>query len=58
MVGIVTDNGSDVRAATDNHPAFGVRLHCLAHGLNLTVQNGAGLWSTEKMASTMGKVDT
>lgn len=48
VVGIVTDNGSDVRSATSDCSILGVRLHCLAHGLNLAVQNGLGLWPKKK----------
>lgn len=43
-----TDNGSDMRAAASTERLFGVRLHCMAHALNLTVQRGLCLWPKQK----------
>lgn len=43
-----TDNGSDMRKATQYMKIFGVRLHCIAHGLNLVVQNSLNLWLKTK----------
>ncbi|CAF4024027.1 unnamed protein product [Adineta steineri] len=48
IVAIVTDNGSDIRAATQHSNTFGIRLHCLCHGLNLVVKNGLYLWKVDK----------
>ena len=39
-----TDNGSDVRKATQYMDVFGIRLHCIAHGLNLVIQKSLNLW--------------
>lgn len=39
-----TDNGSDIKNATRLSRVFGVRFHCLAHGLNLVVHKALGLW--------------
>jgi hAT family C-terminal dimerisation region len=47
-----TDNGSDMRKATQYMDIFGIRLHCVAHGLNLVVQKSLNLWPrTNSMAS-------
>jgi hypothetical protein len=46
-----TDNGCDIRKATQYMNVFGVRLHCIAHGLNLVVQKSLNLWP--KMKSMM-----
>jgi hypothetical protein len=48
VLAIVSDNGSDIRAATQEPSVFGVRLYCLCHGLNSTIQNALGLWKKEK----------
>jgi hypothetical protein len=45
---ITTDNGSDIRAATENEPQFGIRISCILHNLNLTVQNGLWLFTVPK----------
>lgn len=55
-----TDNGADMRKATQIMTVFGVRLHCVAHGLNLTVQKSLNLWpkpkrQTKELASTSAK---
>ena len=39
-----TDNGADMRKATQMMTVFDVLLHCAAHGLNLTVQKSLNLW--------------
>ncbi|CAF1303921.1 unnamed protein product [Rotaria sp. Silwood1] len=39
---LTTDNGSDIRLASQNKFKFGTRISCLTHVLNLVVQNG--LW--------------
>ena len=44
----VTDNGSNVRAASSEIRSFGIRFHCLAHALNLTIHNGLRLWPKNK----------
>ena len=44
----VTDNGSNVQAASSQIRLFGVRFHCLAHALNLTIHNGVHLWPKNK----------
>ncbi|CAM2730347.1 unnamed protein product, partial [Rotaria socialis] len=48
IVAIVSDNGGDMHFATQYPEMFGVRLHCLAHALNLTVTNGLQLWKKGK----------
>ncbi len=48
VVAIVSDNGSDMRLATQHPEIFGIRLYCFAHGLNLTVTNGLQLWKKEE----------
>ncbi|CAF3754519.1 unnamed protein product [Rotaria sp. Silwood1] len=52
IVAIVTDNGRDMRAATQQSKMFGLRLYCLCHGLNLTVKNGLHLWKDNKKQDT------
>ncbi|CAF3159172.1 unnamed protein product, partial [Rotaria sp. Silwood2] len=46
---IVSDNGRDIKKAT-NDIKPGLRISCIAHNINLVVQNGLGLWekSTKK----------
>ncbi|CAF0917002.1 unnamed protein product [Adineta steineri] len=41
--GITTDNGSDIKAATEKGP-FGPRCSCIAHTLNLIVNHGMCIW--------------
>ena len=48
MVAIVSDNGSDMRMATQQPEMFGIRLYCLTHGLNVTLQNGLQLWKKKE----------
>ncbi|CAF1582881.1 unnamed protein product, partial [Didymodactylos carnosus] len=48
-----TDNGSNIKAATGQIRFFGVRFHCLAHALNLTIHKGLHLWP-KKTKSTTG----
>ena len=43
-----TDNGSDIKLATRLSRVFGVRYHCIAHGLNLIVHKALGLWPKKK----------
>jgi hypothetical protein len=43
-----TDNGSNIKAATGLSSLFGIRYHCLAHGLNLTIHKGLHLWPTKQ----------
>ncbi|CAF4876508.1 unnamed protein product, partial [Rotaria sp. Silwood1] len=52
IVAFVTDNGSDMRAATQRSKIFGIRLYCLCHGLNLTIKNGLHLWKDHKEQDT------
>ena len=51
-----TDNGSNVKAATTSIQLFGVRFHCLAHALNLTIHNGLRLWPKKPSASIKTKL--
>ena len=53
IVATVSDNGNDMRAATQQLNNFGVRLYCLCHGLNLTVKNGLQLWKKEDNKQNM-----
>jgi hypothetical protein len=39
---VTTDNGSDIRSASQNNPKFRIRISCFLHILNLVVRNG--LW--------------
>ncbi|CAF4987944.1 unnamed protein product, partial [Rotaria sp. Silwood1] len=39
---LTTDNGSDIRLASQNKSKFGIRISCFLHILNLVVRNG--LW--------------
>lgn len=52
IIATTTDNGSNVKAATTLARLFGVRFHCLAHALNLTIHNGLRLWPKKASAST------
>ncbi|CAF1462295.1 unnamed protein product [Adineta ricciae] len=45
IVATTTDNGSNVKAATSQVRLFGIRLHCMAHALNLTIHKGLHLWA-------------
>ena len=47
-----TDNGSDMRKATQCMDIFGIRLHCIAHGLNLVVQKSLNLWPRTKSVAS------
>ena len=47
-----TENGADMRKATQMTDVFGVRLHCAAHGLNLVVQKSLNLWPKSKRKTT------
>jgi len=47
-----TDNGSDIKNATGLSRIFGVRFHCIAHGLNLIVHKALGLWPKKKKQVT------
>ena len=49
IVASVTDNGSNMKAAFSQIRSFGVRFHCLAHALNLTIHNGLHLWPKNKL---------
>lgn len=44
IVATFTDDGADIRAAIQHAKKFGIRLHCIWHGLNLIVKNGFQLW--------------
>jgi hypothetical protein len=46
---ITTDNGSDIRAATQNKSRFGIRISCYLHNFNLIVQNGLWLFRIPKI---------
>jgi hypothetical protein len=48
IVATVTDNGADMRPATQHSEVFGVRLYSMAHGLNLAVQKGLQLWKKKE----------
>jgi hypothetical protein len=43
-----TDNGSNIKAATGLSSLFGIRYHCLAHGLKSTIHKGLHLWPTKQ----------
>jgi hypothetical protein len=47
-----TDNGSNVKAATEQIRLFGVRFHCFAHALNLTIHKGLRLWPKKTVTTT------
>lgn len=47
IVATITDNGHDIRLATQQQQIFGIRLYCTAHGLNLTVKQALGLWKKQ-----------
>lgn len=44
IIATTTDNGANVKAAIGQSKLFGIRLHCLAHALNLTIHKGLCLW--------------
>ncbi|CAF4506038.1 unnamed protein product [Rotaria socialis] len=48
IIATTSDNGSDIRLATQQRHIFGMRLYCTAHGLNLTVKKGLGLWERKR----------
>jgi hypothetical protein len=52
VITTTTDNGADMKKATDLLRLFGVRFHCMAHALNLTVQKGLSLWPKKKNSET------
>ena len=45
---LTTDNGSDIRSASQNRSKFGIRMSCLLHVLNLIVRNGLWLFNIPK----------
>ena len=53
-----TDNGADMKKATELLSVFGVRSHCMAHALNLTVQKGLCLWPKKKTPTTQPSATT
>jgi hypothetical protein len=44
---ITTDSGPDIKCATTNVAAFGIRISCCAHNFNLIVQNALWLFKTK-----------
>lgn len=52
IVAVVTDNGKDMRAAMAHSSIPGVWINCLAHSMNLIVQNGLSLWPKKKKKTT------
>ena len=44
---ITTDSGPDIKCATTNVAAFGFRVSCCAHNLNLVVKNALWLFKTK-----------
>jgi hypothetical protein len=50
VIASTTDNGSNVKAAASQIRLFGVRFHCLAHALNLTIHKGLRLWPKKESA--------
>ncbi|CAF1202668.1 unnamed protein product [Adineta ricciae] len=55
IIASTTDNGSNVKAATSQTSLFGIRFHCMAHALNLTIHKGLSLWP--KKSSTLKKTN-
>jgi hypothetical protein len=51
IVASTTDNGLNVKAATSEVRSFGVRFHCMAHALNLTIHKGLRLWPKKKSST-------
>jgi hypothetical protein len=47
IASITTDNARDIKKAAHDG-GFGKSLGCISHILNLIVQNGLALWSTER----------
>jgi hypothetical protein len=48
IVGITTDNGADIKAATTDLWPQSSRMSCIAHSINLVVQKGFNLWNHGK----------
>ena len=48
VITTTTDNGADMKKATELLRLFGVRFHCMAHALNLTEQKALCLWPKKK----------
>lgn len=44
----VTDNGANIKAASNGIHCFGIRFHCMAHALNLVIHKGLRLWPKKK----------
>ena len=49
IISTTTDNGSNIRLATTKRSIFGIRIHCFAHALNLTIVNGLRLWKKKNV---------
>ncbi|CAF2388842.1 unnamed protein product [Rotaria sp. Silwood2] len=45
---ITTDNGSDIRSATQRLSKFGIKVSCILHNFNLITQNGLWLFKIPK----------
>lgn len=48
---ITTDNGSNIRLATNGRSLFGERLYCVAHALNRVIHVGLRLWAKSKKSN-------
>jgi len=48
IVGITTDNGADIKAATTDLWPQSSRMSCIAHSINLVVQKSFNLWNHGK----------
>lgn len=51
----VTDNGANIKAASNAIRSFGIRFHCLAHALNLVVHKSLRLWPKKKSVAKQNK---
>ncbi|CAF1428026.1 unnamed protein product, partial [Rotaria sordida] len=54
---ITTDNGGDIRCATQRLSKFGIKISCILHNLNLITQNGLWLFEIPKKISTSLKIN-
>ena len=45
MVAITSDNEASIKSACKNLTGNSISVSCMAHNLNLVIQNGFKLWS-------------